>query len=645
MSTGILRLSIVVVCVSVFSTVSALAGPQHQAAMAIVHNGEQISDTGNLDAAIAEYDRVETLYPGEYEAIAWARYRLSEIYWAGERWMDAAAAVRWVWDRIQTGTIRREDQRFWCGYQYARCLSKLGVCSVLSPVCRATLSVYDGWSQPDGGQQEAAGWMRYYLSQCEYSAGQFAGAQADANAAWEIGKAVHNGSLASWARLLEVRATMADGNLLLAEGVLNDCLNDYAPHMTEDYAAEVRVRLSNCQAMTGRFSAAHDAVIQLFTNPEVDEGLQAEALVRFAEAAIIESATAQALRTLALAKNAFGDILTWGDIAKARWNSLMKGQNGRVLLEQASTTGTGPERAAIELELARREFNTNAVLARCDCAEGLSSDPRLGREIALLRAENGCSDPLLIYEDLLAQADGNRALVKRLLNKVRRKKWNLSGEDTYGAWLDQQRDSLPRDVYLLEKSKWFRGVVGDCAAALPLLQEAVCITGSPADRIEALHSLAVAYYRTGDDTRARDVVQRMVHEICDPNERERALLLTAEWLRYERLEPAIELYQWVIDSGKNPVWTRDAKVLKAGCYKHFGRVPEAKGLLEDFVQNEQPVSTDDLIMSMALLWLAEICQQLGDTEGLSLVWARLDEFEVEGFRMQARKRQHMPERP
>jgi hypothetical protein len=70
------------------------AGPNHDAAIAIVHQGEAISGTGNLDAAMAEYARVEELYPEEYEAIAWAKYRTSECLVAGWRWEEAPSPKR-----------------------------------------------------------------------------------------------------------------------------------------------------------------------------------------------------------------------------------------------------------------------------------------------------------------------------------------------------------------------------------------------------------------------------------------------------------------------------------------------------------------------------------------------------------------------
>jgi tetratricopeptide (TPR) repeat protein len=76
-------------------------------------------------------------------------------------------------------------------------------------------------------------------------------------------------------------------------------------------------------------------------------------------------------------------------------------------------------------------------------------------------------------------------------------------------------------------------------------------------------------------------VEALEGEICDPSERERALLIAADSIYRQREAPAVELFDRIIASGHDPVWLREAYLIKAQCLWNYHHGPEAVELLDE----------------------------------------------------------------
>jgi hypothetical protein len=554
------------------------AGPFHDEAMEIVKQGENISDTGNLDAAMAEYDKVQSLYPEEHEAILWAKYRKSECLVAGYRWNEARGNAEWIWDAIQKGLIQDEDAKFWGAFQYARCLDHTGGEWDLPKVADFVLETYTGYSSPDQTKQTAAGWCLYWRAKHLLELDEHGRAAQDAEQAWELAKAAGNGTLAAWSRLAIGDAVAGEGNLLLARSILDECEQNYAPYENGVYRVYLQMSQNQLDAALGLVTRSRDRLMTLLVDEKADAGSRIRSALEFVDAAMLAGATMEALAPLAIIHHSLRHVPIWGPMAEERWirfRRQFQPSDLFTIVSGAEARGESDtiETQAVRLELCERLIElgaTEEALRVCDTVEGSCSDDRFRVSLGLLRAQ--AQKPIesdsvrLAVEELLQHGIDDDSVASYLVGVVRHELWppvtedeqiydqamlavvqesgpnpegledpvrlnllikkkvweSTESEPSFGEWLDSAKASLPLGVYGLEKTRWLRDRIDDCTAALSLAN-GILVSGDPRYRFDAYVEKIVCLYRLRRNAEAAAAVEEFFGEVLHDGQRDQGL--------------------------------------------------------------------------------------------------------------------------
>ncbi len=618
-------LTVVFVATSLSNPI-ALAGAAYDKAMAIVHNGESISSTGDLDAAMAEYARVEELYPEEFEAIAWARFRIAECLIAGWRWGDAREALQPVWNMIREGKIDNPDAKFWCAHRYAKCLSRTEEKWYLAQVARKALDVYETYATPGAGMEEAAGWLNYWRAQHFCANEQYVWAREAAQAAWEIGKNVKNGTLAAWSRLLMADGLRGEGNLLLARQILDECDDRYAPHEGSVYRLYLHTSKAETKLDLGLAEDTRQDLMSALEGELGDAALRIRAALVYADDAIQRGATTEALGPLAVIKYSLRHVPLWGDQADERWERI----RGRVPPEAfgaalsqlaAATTASACERAALKLALGEMEVvkGQNATASSLlDEAERLAEDKRYDISLRLLRALS-VSDTTpeakqQEIEALIAEKNDSPAFVEHLLGRIRAKiAVGIEGATAYATWLDSHQAILPRNIYLVEKGHCLRRN-RDLQGALSLADEALA-SADTWNRFEAHVDRIVALYLMRRDAEAERAVEAFLNETPDQGQRDYGLFKAGDAVRDRYPAGALALLDRVIASPAQGVWWQEAMMDKGYLLAKEGKIEEARAVLEQLAAHSPLEGNGGESLGVSLVLLAKLHgYQYGDFE-------------------------------
>jgi tetratricopeptide (TPR) repeat protein len=515
------------------------SGPDHDAAMAIIHVGEAISDTGKLDDAMAKYAEVEELFPQEYEAIAWARYRTSECLAAGWRWPEALSTMRWVWDRIEDGTITNAEVRFWGAFQFARCVDHGGEKWFLAQIAAKTLEIYDAIPEPGAGMDEAAGWLHYWRARNFAQKEQYDWSWNAAEQAWEIANKTKNGTLAAWSRLVMGDSARGQGNLILAHEILEECDTGYAPHEDAVYRDYLQISKTETGLKLGLTEDVRDEIMRMLEDQVGPPDLRMKAVQTYAYDAIQRGATLEAILPLAVLRSSLLHVPVWGPKIEDQWQGFrrMIGED-RFMEALGALASEGDDsaigRAAARIQLAD-EFISRGLgqdaLQICSDVEGSCDDPRFTTTMRLLEAEAVSSvDPQArrnAVEQILHEDAKDPDMAAYLLGIARADLWEATPPDlTYGEWLHAQQSALPENTYRIEKAAWLRDQMKDYESALVLL-DAVLASGDPSHRADASTEKIANLYLLGRDVEAEIAVEKFIETTPDRGTRDHALLLAA----------------------------------------------------------------------------------------------------------------------
>jgi hypothetical protein len=524
-------------------TGSAAAGPSHQAAMAVVENGQQISDTGNLTAAMAEYDSVEELYPEEYEAILWARFRKAECLTAGGRFGELLPVTEWIYVAIRDGKISNPDAVFWGASTHACSLDRNGQHGwEMAQTANLALDAYAGFADPDLGKKNAAGWLQYWKSKYFYEKEQYEWARTAAEQAWELAKEVKNGTLAAWSRLMIANALTGEGNLLLAHTVYEQCEEGYRPHEGETYRLYLMDGQMKCALDLGLHEDVRAMLMEAFEGQIGGAGLQIRAAQKYIQNCWERGAYEEAIVPLCIVRSSFQYLPVQGEWIERMWVHLRKQLGPQVLAQNlsdidAAGTLSPAIGAAVKLQLADELVKMGLgeeVMQLCDAADGMCLDPRYAMTTRLLRAaaiEDTTPDAkLTAVDDLLPSCKDDPARASFILAEPRNRFWDQGPEaGGYGAWLDARKDLLPVGVYALDKCRWLREIAGDLEGALAMADLALTPQNSW-QRIHAHAEKIVTLYRMDRDDEAEAAIENLFTECPGEAERDFGLYLAGESL-------------------------------------------------------------------------------------------------------------------
>lgn len=581
----------------------ASGGPNHGAAMAEVERGAAICPTGNLDAAMEVFRGVEGQFPDEKEAVGWARWWHSNCLLAGGRRSEVAPLMSPIWSWATAGEITNPTTAFLFGHQLARVLDRG---NYLRSVCEKTMGFYGQIEAPGIQIEEKAGFLQVFLSRCYYATREYVRAAAAGQAAWERGETLRRTVvpqaaadldvkphvLAAWGRLEQAKAELALDNILMAQVYLAECAEEYSPQMDPGYASEVDTFREDCRLRLGFTGEVRETLLQKLesTDPSIDRGLWLRTAWGFANEAYNREATAEAIAPMAVARTCYVAFPGWGIHIDLLWQRKIRGHTPNDLfiaeLERQKDTRSALQRASIRIQLAEilAELNRGPEgLALLDEVPSLSTDPRINMSLRVARAH--CEFPrdreaeVRAYEEVLAEATGNRGLISYAVGRVRDSYWWVGEpEGRYRDWLDRHEPILPSDLFRLEKSEWLREWGRDAGAALetvgPLLKQGLT-------RWEAYVGQIVCLYRMNDDAGAAAATRAFEERYPDTKDRECLFFNVAWYLQYDRRQIALALVDRVLSTRQSTLWTEDSLLLKGRLLSRERDFEQARSTLEE----------------------------------------------------------------
>lgn len=635
--------------VSLCLCVSAVAGPLHDAAMEEVERGIAVCPTGDLDAAMEIFKGVEQQFPGETEAIGWARCWHANCLLAGWRLSEIPPLMKPVWEQVVAGEITSPTAAFVFGHQYARVLNPS---NYLRSVCERAMEFYEQLESPGIQIEEKAGFLQVFLSRCYHNTMEYVPAAQAGKAAWEKGEGLRGTVdaetaaaldvkplvLAAWGRLEQAKAELHQGNVLLAQVLLAECAEEYCPHMERHYVSEVETVQEEARLELGLSSGVRADLLEklVSTDEAIDKGLWLRATFHFANEAYNRGATEEAIAPMAVARTCYVAFPGWGLHIDLLWQRKIRGHTPNQLfiaeLEKQMNQGGTLERAAIRIQLAEilAELNRGTEgLVLLDEVPSLSTDSRLSMGLRVARAH--CEFPgnreaeIQAYEDVLADATGNRGLADYVLDRVRPYHRDRRKVVTFGMWLDERKEILPDEVYRLEKARWFRDFIGDDNSVFELVDP---LLGSqhPGVRLQAHVTKIVCLYRGPWQDRAAAALAAFEHDITDVRQREEGYLGIAQALTYERPEIAIELCDKILATRASRHWTDHALVVKGSALSWMGRPREAEAPFDELASYPVSETVGDGLVRMGEIYWKRLDDYDAARANFERVLAASDEF-------------------
>lgn len=626
------RLSIFIpfVVVLLLHSAPSDAGPDYAAAMAEVRRGEMISDTGNLDEAMAVYRGVAEAFPDESEAVGWAHHRISQCLFAGGRFSESCSDSAVAWELYKQGIVTSSEYGLRVADQYARCLSRTGGGETLASVSTAGKEICQSLEVVPAGMESAYGWFCFFTARCLLEDGEGQAAYEEAVKAYGAAQEEIDEILLGAAARMQGQALLEAGNPLLAVDILLTCERVHAPQQDALYGEIVRNALARAREQLGDLAGSRDKVLEMLANDSGDLGYAFKATIEYARAAVSQNRSSDALGPLILAQMVYPHVAEqFAHIGKIldEITQLMSGEDlTRLLRALADETPEPLEHAAVRLYLAKVLANRGSFEeARSECvkADLVTQDPRLeyAQQVAEWYAQDPGSRPdlLTVYEQAFQSSQEDRGRALYFMEQIRKLLYQRSQYDKWSRWLNEHESLLPPQVFALEKAIHVRDRRGIWDGALAIIEDLLDEGGGDRRRLhsERIYTLALMKQTTP----LLVAIAEFEKEIGFADAREETLVEIAQRLRGKgRAEECHLLTERVKSRNAHPVWYRESLLLQAQMkLAPENRPAEAAQLLESLVALPPlTAATSGGIVGEAHTQLAEIYYDLLDNRARAI---------------------------